>query len=576
MAWNPEREVEILASAYRSGTLEILKRIERLTAAERSSHHARAALTEVTQILRELDEFADEWIEQNIPVAYRTGWEEALDTTVYAGRQAVGARVSYADFARIHREAVEVLAYSLRDNLRSATQKVGRQATDIYRRVGLEATQRRLLTGETISETTSVTKERFLKQGVVAFEDRTGRVWSLDSYCRMVARTTTREAVSVGTMNRAAAGGYDLLIVSEHHPTCEKCAPLAGKVFSISGDTSGYPKWEGYVPVHPNCRHVISVYQPKFDSDAERRKEHSNTSLTQDPRSETEKRAYKAAQDDNRRKRDLRDQYRRYRARLGEKAGTIQNFARAKKADGHKWTDLQAEYRKQGASAKVQIERFQGDFIILDGTGRIELERVPGSQLKTQEFVEDCVRLAELQGADFTGVNIVNIDGILRGRPNINGFVSASSPEDKIYLLATDIQGQAAQAKRGLAECYKALKQDVLLKKIDRLDDFRELTKRTLLHELSHIETKRVVGNYLDWTPEDWKQAGLDEYVTEVFWANGCVPVTSREIGEWIAEDLRLMYDPDSPYPHTYAVISDLINPLLAELRRRILRGVLR
>lgn len=348
MSWNPEREMDILAQAYRSGTLEILKRVETMAASGRSTQHARAALAEVTSILRELDEFADEWIEQNIPLAYRQGWEQAFQTGEYRVPDHLGDRLPYSAFAKVHRQAVEIVAYSLRDSLHGATKTVGRQAQDVYRRIGLERTQLRLLTGESLAETTAAMKEQFLKQGVTAFQDRVGRTWSLDSYCEMVARTTTREATVNGTVNRAAAGGYDLVIVSEHHPTCGRCAPLGGKVFNLTGNTLGYPRWEGYVPVHPNCRHTVSVYQPQFDSEAEWRKEHSNTSLARDPRSEAEKRTYDATQEKKRQQRDLREQYRRYRARLGDQAGTIQNFARAKKADGQKWANLQTQYRAAG------------------------------------------------------------------------------------------------------------------------------------------------------------------------------------------------------------------------------------
>ena len=51
------------------------------------------------------------------------------------------------------------------------------------------------------------------------------------------------------------------------------------------------------VPVHPNCRHVLTPYVRELDPDAEETQEYSNTSLTKDPRSEKEKQAYQEMRD---------------------------------------------------------------------------------------------------------------------------------------------------------------------------------------------------------------------------------------------------------------------------------------
>ena len=253
MSWNPERELDILARAYKLATLEIVKNIEQMTRAGNSTRHSRASLNEVTGILHQLDEFSDEWIERNIPTAYRQGWDDTFKSTLYAIPEGFGGEIKYSSFAQINRQAVEVVAYNLRDSLHGAAQLVGRQAADIFRHVGLMATQQRLISGEAIAKTTTKMKEEFVSQGITAFKDKLGRSWNLDSYCEMVARTTTREATTLGTINRITAGGYDLVQISEHHPTCEACAPLGGKVFSLRGETQGYPRYDNYIPVHPNC-----------------------------------------------------------------------------------------------------------------------------------------------------------------------------------------------------------------------------------------------------------------------------------------------------------------------------------
>lgn len=575
MAWNFERQMKVLSGAYRSGTLELVSRIEHMTRAGNSTRHARAALNEVQGILRELDEFSDEWIEQNIPRAYRAGWDDAFENPLINIPEGFADEISYSSFAKINRQAVEVVAYNLQDMLQGATQMVGRQANDVFRHVGLMATQQRLITGEAITKTTAQMKESFVSQGITAFEDKLGRTWNLDSYCEMVARTTTREATSMGTINRLTAGGYDLVQISEHEPTCGECAAIQGKVFSLSGNTEGYPRYDNYIPVHPQCLHVLWSYQVKFDHDPEKTKAFSNTSLTEDPRSEAEKKAYKATQDKKRKERDLREQYKRYAARLGDDAGRIQDFAKAKKAGGEKWENLQSHYRKEGAGGRAEIQKFQGGFISTPEGGRIDLNSAPAKQLKSKDFIEESLKRAEQTGADFSGVRVINVEATEKNAPGINAFIMVTDPEDRIFLLSSDIKDQAVQAKSGLSQIYQQHNLTNKLSSLDRLDELEEFTKKSLLHELGHIKTKHITGNYLAYDYDDWKNIGLEDYLHQAA-AISQQPINARQLGEWIAEDYRLSYDPDSLYPHAYAYMHDLLNPTAAESRRKLLRSVLK
>lgn len=55
--------------------------------------------------------------------------------------------------------------------------------------------------------------------------------------------------------------GTDLVEMSEHHPTCEKCAKYQGRVFSISGNDKRFPKLPQYAlahgKMHQGCRHTF-------------------------------------------------------------------------------------------------------------------------------------------------------------------------------------------------------------------------------------------------------------------------------------------------------------------------------
>jgi hypothetical protein len=83
-------------------------------------------------------------------------------------------------------------------------------------------------------------QRRLIDERAGAFVDRAGRKWSLKSYTQMVARTTTREAVSMGTANRLLENGHDLVTISEHGNVEDECSDYEGKTFSMTGATEGY------------------------------------------------------------------------------------------------------------------------------------------------------------------------------------------------------------------------------------------------------------------------------------------------------------------------------------------------
>lgn len=162
-----------------------------------------------------------------------------------------------------------------------------------------DAIRGKLASGATWRDMKKKVVQKLLDQGQTAFKDKLGRKWRLDSYAEMVARTTAREAASVATLNTCQEFGLDLVRITTHYPTCEKCAAVQGKTFSISGRDKRYPKLtdESRPPLHPNCRHVLAPYVRELDDNAEETERFSNQPLDVDPRSEAEKQAYKEMRD---------------------------------------------------------------------------------------------------------------------------------------------------------------------------------------------------------------------------------------------------------------------------------------
>lgn len=96
-----------------------------------------------------------------------------------------------------------------------------------------------------------------------------GRRYNLSKYARLVARTRLAEAATQGSFDAILAMGIDLVQISDHGKTDPVCDKYAGKVYSISGRTQGYPRLEARPPFHPNCRHAMLPFVAELKTDRE-------------------------------------------------------------------------------------------------------------------------------------------------------------------------------------------------------------------------------------------------------------------------------------------------------------------
>lgn len=295
MAFDEEKQIQQLIELYRQGFQEILRILIQKEAKGQWTQYWKDVLKDVYDILSQLDSNTQQWIEQTIGQVYSQATAQTAAFLMQLGQY----QKSNKDFAQIHQRAIDVVAQNMSDNMRDAFQFIGRRVDDVFRQIGLEETGRKYASGTTIRDMKQKVIQRLLDQGQTAFVDKLGRKWRLDTYAEMVARTTTREAASIATINECKEFDVDLVQISTHYPTCELCAQLQGKVFSISGKDKRYPKLtdEYRPPIHPNCRHVLTPYVRELDDNAEETERFSNQPLDKDPRSEAEKQAYKEMRD---------------------------------------------------------------------------------------------------------------------------------------------------------------------------------------------------------------------------------------------------------------------------------------
>jgi len=85
-----------------------------------------------------------------------------------------------------------------------------------------------------------------------------GRDYNLIKYAKMVARTRLRAVQSEAVKNTSEQYENDLIEISDHGCDCDICKEFEGNVYSISGNTPGYPMMMEWPPYHPSCEHSAS------------------------------------------------------------------------------------------------------------------------------------------------------------------------------------------------------------------------------------------------------------------------------------------------------------------------------
>lgn len=251
-----DQKVKRLVNLYEAADLRLQVLITEAIArgATGTANYYRRQLAEVRKVLVEVQTNAIPFATELIGDAYVHG-VTVVDETI-------GTKGS---FAGVHREAVDVLADNMVNRLGEAVTTVGRQAEDVFRRIALDQVSLGLLEGSTRKNVSDAMARRLVSERAGAFVDRAGRKWSLQSYTQMVARTTTRETVSMGTANRLLENGHDLVTISEHDHKDDECSDYEGKTFSMTGATPGYDVLDTYPPFHPNCVHVLTPAETTLD-----------------------------------------------------------------------------------------------------------------------------------------------------------------------------------------------------------------------------------------------------------------------------------------------------------------------
>jgi hypothetical protein len=257
-------EIDSLVAIYRRAAAEALDILSQAAATLASRQRAMALLRQYEEVLVRLGDESAAWIAANVPGAYQRGMafgDQGARGVRLAGFKA--GKPQRALFAQVHQEAVAAIAEEMQRTTAFALAQIGRRANDLFRRVGIQEAARGIAEGKTRVQVSREIKGRLLAEGKLKFTDKLGRDWDLDRYAEMVARTTTRQAMTEGTINRLQEHNIQLAQVSTHH-AADFCIYYEGVIVSLTEEPiGGYPPLSainGGPPFHPNCRHVLTPF----------------------------------------------------------------------------------------------------------------------------------------------------------------------------------------------------------------------------------------------------------------------------------------------------------------------------
>jgi hypothetical protein len=343
---------ERLVKYYKDAYKRLLKKISELPPGSGWQRYYRRLVREIEKEVAKLDGEAAKQLAELVKKTYSAAEAKAL-SDIQAG-----------PFGGLNRSAMRLIAENAVDQMVEANHYFGRHLADAIRQIGLDAIAEKLSAGQTVREARKRLIERLQSDGMTTVSGGAGRKYRLESYAELVARTTTREATNTATTSTGEQLGYDLVKFSTHYPTCEVCAPIQGRVFSISGKDTRFPALsevpgfdKGFKTIHPNCRHVLVLTVEALWTDAEREKYLADAGkpLRGDTRTQQEVDAYNATQAEKRDRWQDRRQWEKYRAALGDDAPkTFSAFRAVKRADGESWAELQGTYKDVSWQLKCQ------------------------------------------------------------------------------------------------------------------------------------------------------------------------------------------------------------------------------
>lgn len=301
---------------------------------------------EIERIVSELAEQAGTNLSTLIGNEYRAGSQAVVNQIISTGvTKSINASVKSLNHQRAAQAIMDEAFYSILE----ATDHMSQDAKQRIKQAVQIANEKSLTLGMSRKEATKQAIADVNSKGITGIIAKNGAEIPADKYMAGVVHYHQRKAHVTGGINMAMQNGYDLVYVNYVGITCEHCARLQGRVYSLSGNDSRFPKMldEYKPPYHSHCVHSISVWIEEYQSEDEVRRiiELSNR-LGEETRSEHHIKRYNELQKKKAQANATRKQWMRYKAVLPDETPDLRIFASQKARETENYRELQELYKK--------------------------------------------------------------------------------------------------------------------------------------------------------------------------------------------------------------------------------------
>lgn len=311
-------------------------------------HHRRTAALyrQVDAILADLTDQAGKQASEILTTSYKAGVSEAVQSIISHG--IATELVNDSIMPIIHQQAVQAI---VDDTFYSILEASDHMAADIKQRIKETvrlANERSLVRGVSRRSATRQAVAELSQSGITGMVAKNGAKIPADKYMAGVIQYHQRKAHVTGAENLITQNGHDLVYVNFVGITCSYCAKYQGRVYSISGNDSRFPRLEKRPPYHSHCVHSISAWIESYQLAEEvgLMLQRSNRPF-EDNRSEHAINRYQERQRDKSRKNEVRKMWIRYKARMPDMP-SLRTFAGQKARNTAKYQVWQEDYRRVG------------------------------------------------------------------------------------------------------------------------------------------------------------------------------------------------------------------------------------
>lgn len=347
-------DADKLIALYTQAGERLIQLIRSLETGSYTQRRKERLLKQIDEILADLTDGSAQSMSELLAEAYKAGSREASGSMMAQGM--AENQVNTVLEPIIHQQAVQAIMDDTFFRILEATDNMSQDAKRRVEEVVRTATERMLSEGISRREATKEAIAKMTDQGITGIVAKNGARIPADKYMNGVVQYNLRKAHVTGAENTIVQNGLDLVYVNYVGITCEYCAKYQGRVYSISGNDSRFPKLEIRPPYHAHCVHSISAWIEEYQSpdEVERMIAASHRPFT-DNRTEANIRRYNEIQLDKARKNETRKQWMRYKTVLPNDVPDLRTFASMKARGATAYKDLQELYRKANVINKEML-----------------------------------------------------------------------------------------------------------------------------------------------------------------------------------------------------------------------------